>query len=292
MILIGVFMIVGSLVALAVAVGVIVLPDRAVRARLAGDGGATVAAEASPRRLLQVERPDDASRFVLTPGMVSGLERRLTLAGHPAGWTFRNIVLMKVLLPVAIFALTFQTMILGDSLILKVVGVVAVVVGYFVPDLLLHSRAQERQVQIQRDLPDMLDKMIISIEAGLAFEASLAATASSGEGPLAEEFVRTVQDIRLGMSRRVAYESLQARTSSEDLHAFIRGIVQAEEHGSSISSMVRIQSKEMRMKRRLRAEAKAGQVSVKLLGPLMLCIFPVLFIVILTPGIMTAIDTL
>lgn len=291
MILVGLVLVAGALAALSVAVGLVALPDRAVRARLASDAGGSLVAQKPPRRLLQVERPDDASRFVLTPRMVTGLERRLSLAGHPAGWTFRNIVLMKVLVPVAVFALTFQTMILGGSLVAKVLGVLAVVVGYFVPDLLLHSRGQERQQQIQRELPDMLDKMIISIEAGLAFEASLAATAASAEGPLADEFVRTVQDIRLGMSRRVAYESLQARTSSEDLHAFIRGIIQAEEHGSSISSMVRIQSKEMRMKRKLRAEAKAGQVAVKLLGPLMLCIFPVLFIVVLAPGIMNAIET-
>lgn len=288
MILVGLALVAGALVALSVAVGLVVLPDRAVRARLVGDTGTMLAAEKAPRRLRQVERPDDASRLVLTPRMVTGLERRLTLAGHPTGWNFRNIVLMKVLLPVAIFALTFQTMILSGSLTMTVLGIAAVLVAYFVPDLLLHSRGQERQKQIERELPDLLDKMIISIEAGLAFEASLAATADAAEGPLADEFVRTIQDIRLGMSRRVAYESLQARTASEDLHAFIRGIIQAEEHGSSISSMVRIQSKEMRMKRRLRGEAKAGQVSVKLLAPLMLCIFPVLFIVILAPGIMSA----
>ena len=100
--------------------------------------------------------------------------------------------------------------------------------------------------------------------------------------------MRTVQDIGLGMARRDAYEALQRRTSSEDLTAFVRGVIQAEEHGSSMSAMVRIQSREMRMKRKLRAEGKAGKVSVKLLGPLMACIFPVLFIVVLAPGIINA----
>jgi len=137
----------------------------------------------------------------------------------------------------------------------------------------------------------VLDKIVISIEAGLGFEAAMARAAEAGEGPLAEELVRTIQDIRLGMGRRAAYQSLQQRTSSEDIIQFIRGVMQAEEHGSSMSSMVRIQAKEMRIKRKLRAEAKAGRVSVMLLAPLMLCIFPVLFVVVLGPAVINILAT-
>lgn len=204
----------------------------------------------------------------------------------------RNIILAKVVIPIPLMLFMTKVAFTNPTPVKTVIGVVVILVGYFVPDLLLHSRAQVRQDEMQRSLPDILDKIVITIEAGLGFEAALASSAESAKGPLADELIRTIQDIRLGMSRRAAYESLQARTTSEDIQSFIRGIIQAEEHGSSISGMVRIQSSEMRTKRKLRAEAKAGQVSVKLLGPLMACIFPVLFIVVLAPGIMHAMDTL
>jgi len=290
MILLGLLLMVAAMGALLVSMGLVAVPDKAIRSRLL-EGGDSAENKGERRRIRQLDRPEEAARFVVTQSMVSGIEHRLVLAGHPAGWSFRNIVLAKILVPVALLVFVTPFAFVDTSLLKFGVGVAVLVVGYFVPDLLLQSRAQERQEQMQRELPDLLDKMVISIEAGLGFEAALGKTAEAAEGPLADEFVRTVQDIRLGMSRRAAYEALQARTANEDVHQFIRGIMQAEEHGSSISSMVRIQSKEMRMKRKLRAEAKAGQVSVKLLGPLMVCIFPVLFIVILTPGIMRAIET-
>jgi len=290
MMLLGVVLMFAAMGALLVSMGLVTVPDKAIRSRLL-DGGEPAEKKSERRRIRQLDRPEDAARFVVTPSMVSGIEHRLVLAGHPAGWSFRNIVLAKILIPVALLVFVAPMVLVNTSLLKVCIGVAALVVGYFVPDLLLKSRAQERQEQMQRELPDLLDKMVISIEAGLGFEAALGKTAEAAEGPLADEFVRTVQDIRLGMSRRAAYEALQTRTANQDVHQFIRGIMQAEEHGSSISSMVRIQSKEMRTKRKLRAEAKAGQVSVKLLGPLMLCIFPVLFIVVLAPGIMRAIET-
>jgi len=292
MLLIGVLLILAALGALAASLGLLVLPDRAVRSRLLDDTYRRVGEPtAAQRRIRQIDKPEDAARLVTTRSMLGRIERNLMMAGHPAGWSMRNIVLAKVIVPVPVLLLMLGPFFLSGSSVKIAMGVAAVVVAYFVPDLLLGSRAKERQEEMQRTLPDILDKIVITIEAGLGFEAALAASASSAKGPLADELVRTIQDIRLGMSRRTAYESLQARTSSEDIHSFIRGIIQAEEHGSSISSMVRVQSVEMRMKRKLRAEAKAGQVSVKLLGPLMACIFPVLFIVVLAPGIMNAMET-
>ena len=290
MLFIGMFFVLAAVLALTVAVGAVTLPDKAVRARLVAVPQGPVK-QVRGARLRQVEAAEEAAKYVATKGMLGRLERNMMLAGHPAGWTMRNVILAKILIPVP-FLLLGSKIALTDATPVKVglLGVV-LVVAYFVPDLLLHSRAQERQEEMQRALPDILDKVVITIEAGLGFESALAKSATSATGPLADELVRTIQDIQLGMSRRAAYESLQDRVTSEDIHAFIRGIIQAEEHGSSISGMVRIQSAEMRVKRKLRAEAKAGQVSVKLLGPLMICIFPVLFIVVLAPGIMNAMDT-
>jgi tight adherence protein C len=288
MIIAGIALVACSLVAMTVAAGLVALPDKTVRERLLATGGGD-ATEVGTRRMRQVERLQGTERFVMPGGLFRRIERNLVLAGHPATWSTRNIVLVKVVLPIVI-ALGVTSFLLDQgSVIARGMGLVAIVVAYFVPDLLIYSRATERQEQLQRDLPDVLDKIVISVEAGLGFEAAMAATARAGRGPLADELVRTTQDIGLGMARRDAYEALQRRTRSDDLTSFVRGVIQAEEHGSSMSAMVRIQSKEMRMKRKLRAEAKAGKVSVKLLGPLMVCIFPVLFIVVLAPGILNAV---
>lgn len=285
MIVLAVLLLMGAVAALSASLGLVTLPDKAVRARLLP---ADVELEVGNRRMRQIDAPDGAARYVLSGGMLARIRRHLVLAGHPTGWTIRNIVLAKIALPIAMVLFGTQFLFFSGNVLLSVMGAFAVVVAYFVPDLLVGSRATERQDEMQRALPDVLDKIVISIEAGLGFESALARTAESSEGPLADELVRTVQDIRLGMVRRAAYEALQRRTSSEDIISFIRGVIQAEEHGSSMSAMVRIQSKEMRVKRKLRAEAKAGRVSVQLLAPLMTCIFPVLFIVVLAPGVINA----
>ncbi len=287
MIVVGIALVALSLVCLSLAAGLVALPDRTVRSRMRLED-LVGSDDAGARRMKQVDRLEGTERYVMSRGMFRRIERNLVLAGHPAPWTTRNIALAKVVAPLGMLLMVTTFLAGRGSTLLLVMGCVGVLVSYFVPDLLIYSKATERQDQIQRDLPDVLDKIVISVEAGLAFEASLAKTARSGTGPLSEELVRTVQDVGLGMARRDAYEALQRRTSSEDLISFVRGVIQAEEHGSSMSAMVRIQSKEMRTKRKLRAEAKAGKVSVKLLGPLMACIFPVLFIVVLAPGIINA----
>lgn len=289
MLIIGALFLLAALGALSASLGLVALPDRAVRERLVGED--RTPAEPAGKRIKQIDKPEDSVKYVTTTGMLSRIERNLLLAGHPAGWSMRNIILAKLLIPIPVLLFVTRAFFMNPTTVKVILGVIAIVVSYFVPDLLLKSRAQERQDEMQRALPDLLDKIVITIEAGLGFESALSKSAESASGPLADEFVRTVQDIRLGMSRRAAYEALQERTTSEDIHSFLRGIIQAEVHGSSISGMVRVQSQEMRMKRKLRAEAKAGQVSVKLLGPLMVCIFPVLFIVVLAPGVLNAFDT-
>jgi tight adherence protein C len=288
MLLIAVLLLTASIVALSTSLGLVTLPDKTVRARLQSLQGSVASTN---RRMRQIDAPERASRYVVTSGMLTRIRRNLVLAGHPAGWTIRNIVLAKVLIPAAMMVFASQFLLFTGRPLMALLGIIAIVVGYFVPDLLISSRATERQEEMQRALPDVLDKIVIAIEAGLGFESAMAHTAEASDGPLAEELVRTVQDMRLGMARRSAYQALQQRTSSEDIISFIRGVMQAEEHGSSMSSMVRIQAKEMRIKRRLRAEAKAGRVSVQLLAPLMLCIFPVLFVVVLGPAVVNIANT-
>lgn len=227
-------------------------------------------------------------RFVLPANRVK-LDELLALAGRPAQWPLPRVLLAKPVLALvaAALGLLFLSAAPSTGVLVMVIGIV--VVAYFVPDLLLYSRGMERQTKIGLELPDTLDQMLIAVEAGLGFEASMSRAGQNGKGPLAEELVRTLQDMRVGMSRREAYQSLSERTSTPDLRAFIRAVVQADAYGISISSVLRTQAKEMRIKRRQRAEEKAMQIPVKVLFPLMLLILPVLFIAVLGPTVITII---
>jgi tight adherence protein C len=169
-------------------------------------------------------------------------------------------------------------------------AVAVVVLAWFVPDLLLLSRGQKRREEIQRALPDTLDQMTIAVEAGLGFEAAMAHVARNGTGALAEELIRTLQDIQVGQPRREAYRALAERSPEPDLRRFLRAVIQAEQHGVSVARVLTTQAQEMRVKRRQRAEEKAMKIPVKVVFPLILTILPVLIIVVIGPGVINIID--
>jgi tight adherence protein C len=133
--------------------------------------------------------------------------------------------------------------------------------------------------------------MSIAVEAGLGFDAAMVRVAKNGNGVLAAELIRTLQDVQVGQTRRAAYEDLVERTQVPDLKQFIRSIIQAEAYGLALSGVLNTQAAEMRMKRRMRAEAKAMQIPVKVIFPLMLCILPVLFMVVMGPGVIGIIQS-
>jgi tight adherence protein C len=227
--------------------------------------------------------------ILVLPANRALLDKLLALAGRPAGWPLARVMLAKpvLCLVAAGFGMLMLNAVPNGGIVVLVILIV--VVAYFIPDLLLYSRGIERQTAIRLELPDTLDQMLIAVEAGLGFEASMSRAGENGKGPLAEELVRTLQDMRVGMSRREAYQALAMRTSVPDLRAFIRAVVQADVYGISISGVLRSQAKEMRIKRRQRAEEKALQIPVKVLFPLMLLILPVLFIAVLGPTVITVI---
>lgn len=230
-----------------------------------------------------------ARRFTM-PRAVARLDRLHALAGRPAAWPLERIIAAKPVL--AVVALLLGLLLYsgrpGAPLMLLVIAVT--VTAYFVPDLLLQSRGQERQKLIGLELPDTLDQMMIAVEAGLGFDSAMARAGDKGKGPLAEELVRTLQDMQIGRSRREAYEAMGERTNVPDLDAFIRSVVQADIYGISISKVLRTQAGEMRLKRRQRAEEKAMQIPVKVIIPLMLCILPVLFIALLGPAVLNVMN--
>jgi len=223
-------------------------------------------------------------RLLTVPTLIAKAERNIALSGHKAGWTLRRLMLVKVFSATGAGFLMFIVWSTSPSGRGFAMFVLVTGIAFFFPDLWLNSRAKERQQQIERDLPDLLDQVIIAIESGMSFEGALARVGQRGRGPLAEEFVRTLQDMRLGMSRRTAYNALADRTSTVDLKRFCKQVIQAEEFGVSTATLVRNLANEMRIKRRFRAEEAAQKLPVKMIFPLVTCFFPVLFVVVLFPA--------
>lgn len=224
------------------------------------------------------------------PAYVRKLDRLLSLAGRPASLPLGRVLAAKPLLGL-LGALLGLWLAGTPAPLLKLVGLFVMLLGYFIPDLLLYSKGQERQKIMQLELANTLDQMLISVEAGLGFEGAMARAGENGKGPLAEELVRTLQDMQVGRSRRESYQALAARTNIPELRSFVQAVVQADTYGIAISRVLRIQAKVMRVKRRQRAEEKAMKLPVTILFPLLFFIFPVLFIAILGPAVINAIET-
>jgi tight adherence protein C len=161
---------------------------------------------------------------------------------------------------------------------------------YFTPDLLVRNRAQKRREAIRLELPVALDHMLISVQAGLGFEAAMGRAGTNGHGPMAEELIRTLQDIQVGRSRKDAYLAMAERVDVADVRSFIRAVVQADAYGVAIAGVLKTQAGDMRIKRKQRAEEHAMKMPVKMLFPLIFFILPTLFIVVLGPTVMSIIS--
>lgn len=162
----------------------------------------------------------------------------------------------------------------------------------FAPDLWLDSRARERQTKVSRDLPEALDLLAISVEAGLGLEQAIEIVTENLRGPLGEEFTRMLREIELGVSRRAALNELRYRTDVNELSAFVVALLQADQVGAPIADVLRVQAEQVRLKRRQRAREKAAQTPVKILFPLIFFIFPSIFVVTVGPGAINIIDNL
>jgi len=213
--------------------------------------------------------------------------RKLLLAGSPTGWDAERVLAFKIIgLGGGIVLGFFVTTLIGDLapfIRIVVIGLLAFV-GFMAPDSLLNRRVEERQKEILRTLSDTLDLLTISVEAGLSLNAAIAQVVQNVPGVLSSEFARMLQEIQLGVPRADAFRNLAERTDVEELNAFALAMIQADVFGVSIASVLRTQAQQLRIKRRQRAEAKAQQTPVKIVFPLILCILPALFVVIVGPG--------
>ncbi|WP_299954495.1 type II secretion system F family protein [uncultured Modestobacter sp.] len=233
--------------------------------------------------VLRALTPESAARRI---------RRMIDVAGRPATFTMTRVLWAKLVLAAAAALIGGLVLLEAPGLPAGLVGVLAVVAAYHLPQAALWGRGQERRQVIGRELPDVLDQMTIAVEAGLGFEAALSRAATTGRGALAEELVRTQHDIAAGRPRRSAYEALAARTRAPDLRRFVGAVNQADVYGIPLADVLRVQADEMRVKRRQRAEEQAMKVPVKVTFPLMVCILPALMIVVVGPAVLGLIESL
>jgi tight adherence protein C len=267
-------------------------PPSPIRARLDTFRGMTIVEDASgepePSFGERVLRPVIGSavrmvQMVLPPSMMGRLQWRLTVAGDPVSLTG-----MLTIWAIATFALPGVYLIvamrgsMGSMQLLMLCGMGAL--GAFLPHLWLKQKMERRQKSILKRLPDAIDLLSTSVEAGLGIDAALGQVAEKIGGPISAELRRTLREMAVGSSRRDALRALAERTQVPDVKSFVNAIIQAEEMGVGLANVIRVQADQMRTKRRQRAEEQAHKAPVKITIPLVLFIFPTIMVVILGPA--------
>ncbi len=233
----------------------------------------------------------------LTPvGYVEKVRNKFVLAGMPEQTSVDRFLAVRVgtvVAAVLAFLLLFVFNLMGLSGMLRLampaVVVLALVLG---PDSWLNRKVEERQHLIQVGLPDVLDLLVISVEAGLGFEQALDRVVNSVPGPLTDEFSRMLGEVRAGAARADALRAMDERCGVPELRSFVMAIIQADTFGVSIGRVLRSQAEEMRIKRRQLAQERAQKAPVKMLIPMVFCIFPALFVIVLGPAILNIRESL
>lgn len=230
------------------------------------------------------ERIGAAIRRVTPGSRIAALSKRLQAAGSPAGWTVERLIATRAACAV-VLGLLFFARLLQDVTLLNILFLVfAVAFGYFVPIGLLDRRATSRNVMIRTAVSDTVDQLAVMVRAGLGLDAAITRVSRTSDGPLAEELARVVQDMRVGVSRSVALASLSERVDVPELRGVVGALAQAERLGVPVAQTLQLQAAELRIRRRQVAEEAAMKLPVKILFPMVVCILPVLFIIVLGPA--------
>ena len=229
----------------------------------------------------------------LTPAQYAGhLQHKLDLAGNPRDWAAERVMAFKgvgLVLGVLLGVLSGSKHGVGLALLL---AALIAAFGFFLPDLWIRNIGEHRQQELLLGLPDAIDMLTVCVEAGLGFDSALSRVARNLDGPIASEFARVLQEMQFGKARAEALRSLVERTDVSELRTFVSSIVQSSELGISIGDVLREQAAEMRIRRRQRAEEKAQKLPVKILFPLLTCMLPALFVVVLGPAIIRIVHLL
>ncbi|MGI8830396.1 MAG: type II secretion system F family protein [Candidatus Limnocylindria bacterium] len=234
------------------------------------------------RRMARAGRQQEGS-------MLQRIDLKLERAGYPGGLRGADWVGVK-LISLIVFAIVFfllGTFVLGSPILGLLMIVVGGAVGYIAPEFWLGRKANARSLGMVLQLPDALDLLTISVEAGLGFDAALAKVVEKMEGPLVDEFRQALAEVRMGRARRDALRDVATRADAQPVSNFVGAIIQAEQLGVPIAKVLQIQSNQLRIERRQRAEEAAAKAPVKMLFPMVGCIFPTIFIVILGPAVVT-----
>jgi tight adherence protein C len=229
----------------------------------------------------------------ITPkNVMEAAKLKLDSIGNPWKMSAGDYVILRVvtllILPLGVFLITNKIG-LGKAFLF---ALVAAALGWVVPETMMQSKAKHRGKEIQRDLPDILDLLTVSVEAGLGFDAALVKVVERKKGPLADEFGIVLREIRVGKPRKDALRELSERVTVDDITSLVSAVIQADQLGVGISNILRIQAEQVRTKRRQQAEEAAMKAPIKMLFPLVFFIFPTLFVVLLGPAIIQIAETL
>lgn len=233
------------------------------------------------------EKMTEITKRITPKGTIEAIEKKLKAANNPfhlgvPGWLIIRIVVLFAF-PVIYY---FFLMKLVDDKILKIlVFMIVILLGNMLPNMLLNNKIKQRKTKMTQQLPDILDLLTVSVEAGLSFDGAMAKVAEKGQSEMSKEFAKAVKEIEIGKTRRAALTDMSLRCDIPDLQVFISSIIQAEQMGVSIGKILRIQAVNIRIKRRQRAQETALKAPVKMLFPLVFFIFPSLFIVLLGPAL-------
>jgi tight adherence protein C len=213
------------------------------------------------------------------------LMNRLDLAGRPGNLTPEDFAAVRIVAAAVMAAVGLGIGLLLANVVYLVISLAGgAILGFYLPVLWLKQKVDARRSEIQKGLPDAMDLLVIAVDAGLGFDAALARVTDKYKNALSDEFAKVLREVSLGRPRLEAMDEMGRSSGVEDLHNFIQAIIQSEQFGTGIGKILRIQADEMRRKRRQRAQEKAAQATLKMMLPMVGCIFPTLWIVLLGPA--------
>ncbi len=220
------------------------------------------------------------------------MEQQLEMAGKPNNWGASEFFGLRVFVALVLAVLLFLFVSISSAFTTAMLGAAfGAGLGFFMPILWLRSKIRQRQTEIVKSLPDALDLLTITVEAGMGFDGALQKVAEKWDNQLSKGFSKVVQEMRLGIARREALKNMDRSMGVSDVTTFVAAIIQAETLGVSIAKILRVQSEQMRIKRRQRAEELANKAPIKMLFPMAFLIFPALFIILLGPAALIIMET-
>jgi len=215
------------------------------------------------------------------------MQNRLNLAGRPGNLSPADFQALRYGLAIALFVVGLLVGVLFHSPVaLALSALIGALIGFYLPPYYIRTKVQARRKEIQLGLPDVMDLLTIAVEAGLGFDAAIQRVTEKFDNALADEFKTVLQEVRLGRPRLEALDEMGRRCGVEDLHNFTQAVIQSEQMGVGLAKILRLQSEEMRRKRRQRAEELAAQASLKMMLPMVGCIFPTLWLILLGPAVL------